>query len=152
MVESARRGMFYEEFSVGQVFETGGRTVTDADVVLFAGVSGDYTRLHLDEEYAKASIFKGRIAQGMLSVSMATGLLVQLGNLEGTAMGLLEVTCRFTNPVRLNDTIRVRQTVTEMRTTSKPDRGIVTFSLEVLNQRDETTVSASQKIMVRRHA
>lgn len=149
MAMRTRQGMFFEEFAVGQVFETGGRTVTDADVVLFAGISGDFTRLHLDEEYAKASMFKGRVAQGMLAVSIATGLLVQLGTLEGTAMGLLEFTCRFVAPVRLNDTVRVRQTVTEVRQTSKPDRGIVTFSLELLNQRGENAFTGSEKIMVR---
>jgi acyl dehydratase len=150
MAQSTRQGMFFEEFSVGQVFETGGRTVTDADVVLFAGISGDFTRLHLDEEYAKASIFKGRVAHGMLAVSIATGLLVQLGTLEGTAMSLLEFTCRFTAPVHLNDTVSVRQTVTEVRQTSKPDRGIVTFALELLNQHGETAFAGSEKIMVRR--
>ena len=65
-------------------------------------------------------------------------------------MGLLEISCRFTAPVRIDDTIRVRQTVGETRATSKPDRGIVSFTLEVLNQRDEVVIAASEKVLVRR--
>lgn len=144
------RGLHFDDFSVGQVFETGGRTVTEADIVLFSGLSGDFTRLHLDEEYAKASMFGSRVAHGMLGVAVATGLITQLGTLDDTAMGLLEFTCRFSAPIRIGDTVRVRQTVTEARATSKPDRGILTFGLELLNQRDETVFSGAEKIMVRR--
>jgi acyl dehydratase len=142
--------LFYEDFEIGRNFTTGGRTVTDADLVLFSGISGDYTRLHLDEEYAKGQMFGGRVGHGMLGVSIATGLIAQLGTMQDTAMGLLEFSCRFTGPLRPGDTVYVRQVVTAMRETSKPDRGVVTFSVEMFNQRDEAVFAGEEKIMLRR--
>lgn len=142
--------LHFEDFTVGQSFETTGRTVGEADVLMFAGLSGDYTRIHMDAEFAKNSIFGGRVAHGALGIAIMTGLLTQLGTMTDTAMGLLEITCRFTAPLRFGDTIRVRQTVADKRETSKPDRGIVTFNLALLNQRDESVIVGSEKIMVRR--
>lgn len=142
--------LHFEDFTVGQSFVTTGRTVGEADVLMFAGLSGDYTRIHMDAEFAKASIFGGRVAHGALGITIMTGLLTQLGTMTDTAMGLLEMSCRFTAPLRLGDTIRVKQTVADKRETSKPDRGIVTFDLVLLNQRGETVIAGSEKIMVRR--
>ena len=150
MTTEDRSGLYFEDFEEGHVFETVGRTVTEADIVLFTGLSGDYTRLHLDEEYAKSSIFGTRVAQGMLGVSIATGLIAQLGTMDNTAMGLLEFTCRFSAPIHIGDTVHVLQTVAEKRETSKPDRGIITFDLELLNQESLTVFSGSEKIMVKR--
>ncbi len=150
MMPKKEKNLNYEDFEVGQIFETGGRTVTEADVVLFAGLSGDHTRIHMDEEYGKASMFGSRVAHGMLGAAIATGLLTQLGTMEKTAMGLLEFACRFTAPIRFGDTVQVRQTVTEKRETSKPDRGIITFRIELLNQRDDIVFTGSEKVMVRR--
>ncbi|MBM3526397.1 MAG: dehydratase [Alphaproteobacteria bacterium] len=140
----------FEDFTVGQSFETTGRTVGEADILMFAGLSGDYTRIHMDAEFAKRSIFGERVAHGALGIAIMTGLLTQLGTVTDTAMGLLEMTCRFTAPLRLGDTIHVRQTVADKRETSKPDRGIVTFDLVLLNQRNESVIVGSEKIMVRR--
>lgn len=148
---SARgKNLFFEDFEPGLVFETAGRTVTEADVTLFAGLSGDHTSIHMDAEYAKTTIFGVRVAHGLLGLSIASGLITQLGTLEETAMGLLEIGCRFTAPIRIGDTVRARQTVTEKRETSKPDRGIVSFELELFNQKGETVLAGAEKIMVRR--
>lgn len=142
--------LYFDDFTVGQNFETTGRTVGEADVLMFAGLSGDYTRIHMDAEFAKNSIFGGRVAHGALGIAIMTGLLTQLGTMTDTAMGLLEMSCRFTAPLRLGDTIRVRQTVADKRETSKPDRGVITFDLALLNQRGESVIVGSEKIMVRR--
>ncbi|HZP78550.1 MAG TPA: MaoC/PaaZ C-terminal domain-containing protein [Pseudolabrys sp.] len=146
------KNMHYEEFEIGQVFTTKGRTVTESDIVTFAGLSGDYTAIHMDEEFAKATPFGGRIAHGFLGVALMSGLLGQLGLTEETAMALLDFSCRFAGAIRIGDTIKVRQIVKEKRTTSKPGRGIVTFDLEVFNQRDEVVIAGSEKIMIRSRA
>ena len=86
----------------------------------------------------------------MLGVSIATGLITQLGTMQDTAMGLLELTCRFTGPIRPGDTVHVVQTVAGKRESSKPDRGIVTFSLELVNQEGRQVFSGEEKIMVKR--
>ena len=143
-------GLYFEQFDIGRRFTTGGRTITDADLVLFSGLSGDFTRLHLDEEYARKQMFGGRVGHGMLGASIATGLITQLGTMEDTALGLLEFTCRFTGPLRPGDTVHVVQTVVEKKETSKPDRGIITFGLELANQNSERVFSGEEKIMIRR--
>ena len=87
MTESTRpRGYYFEEIEIGYTVETAPRTITEADVVLFAGLSGDYTQLHTDEEYAKDSLFGKRVAHGVLVLSITTGLAVRLGFIEGTAL------------------------------------------------------------------
>jgi len=144
--------LYYEEFEIGQVFKTRGRTVTESDIVTFGGLSGDYSPIHMDEEFAKASPFGGRIAHGFLGVALASGLLVQLGISEETAIALLEFGCRFTGAIRMGDTIHVRQIVKEKRETSKPERGIVTFELEVVNQKGEVVIAGNEKIMIRRRS
>lgn len=144
------KSLTFDELEPGQVFTTRGRTVTEADVVAFAGLSGDYTTIHLDEEAAKASPFGTRVAHGFLGLSLASGLLTQLGVTEDTALALLEATCRFTAPIRFGDTIHVRQRVVDKRETKRADRGVVTFDIDVVNQRGEVVLAGSEKIMVRR--
>lgn len=146
------QGLYFEEFHAGEVYRTKGRTVTEADVIIFAGLSGDYTPIHMDEEYAKKSPFGTRIAHGFLGTALASGLLTQLGITEETAIALLEFTCRFTGAIRIGDTIHVRQTVREKRETSKPGRGIVNFDIEVVNQKEEVVIAGSEKIMVRKRS
>ena len=127
----------FEDVEVGFRFETASRTVTEADLVAFAGVSGDFNPLHSDAVFAARSIYGERIAQGALVLSLATGLRQRVGLFDGTLMGLLEIrSWRFAAPVRIGDTIRVVNEVTELRETSKPDRGIMVQRVDVLNQDD----------------
>ena len=143
--------LHFEDFGEGRIFVTSGRTITDADIILFAGLSGDHTRLHLDEVYAKASTpFGGRVAHGMLGVSIMTGLIAQLRTLNETALGLLDVSVRFVAALRIGDTVVARQTVAGKRETSKPDRGIVFFDLELVNQDGVTVLTGKETVMVRR--
>ncbi|MFI5266795.1 MAG: MaoC/PaaZ C-terminal domain-containing protein, partial [Chloroflexota bacterium] len=93
-------GLFFEEFEEDKEYVTRARTVTEADVVAFAGLSGDYNPLHTDAELMKSSQFGGRIAHGMLVSSIGTGLSSQMGWFEGTTVALLEVTFRFKGPVK----------------------------------------------------
>jgi len=143
-------GRYFEEFREGEEFVTASRTVTEADIVTFAGLSGDYNQLHTDEEFAKQTVFGGRIAHGFLGLSISSGLTDRLKHLEGTAMAFLGLTWKFTGPIKIGDTIKVRQVVSEKKETSKKDRGVIVFDMKILNQRGESVQEGQQSIMVRR--
>ena len=139
--------LYYEDFEPGMTFETPGRTVTEADIVNFAGVSGDFYSLHTDEEYAAKTMFGGRIAHGLLVISIVTGLWFRLGVFEGTLLALYGIDrLRFIKPVRPGDTIRARITVVEKR--EKEKGGLVTLRNEVYNQRGELVAVFDAKVLV----
>jgi acyl dehydratase len=146
-------GRYYEEFEVGERYESPRRTVIEADISAFAGLTGDFNPLHMDAVFAAESDFKGRITHGPMIVGMAFGL-VSRDLLDGTALGLLELSWKFIKPVRPGDTISVTLSVLEKSPTRKPDRGVVTFQLDVRNQHGETTQSGVAKGLMRmkRHA
>ena len=143
-------GLYFEDFQKGAELRTRSRTITEADVVLFAGLSGDYNQLHTDAEFMKSSPFGERIAHGMLVASIATGLSSQMGWFEGTTIALMEVTHRFKAPVKFGDTVTLVVTVQETRTTSKPDRGLVISAANVVNQRGEVVIEGSWTAMMKR--
>jgi len=146
-------GLFFEDFTVGQVSETRGLTVTEAHVVAFAGLSGDFNPLHTDETAAAATPYGTRVAHGQLGMAMAAGLVNQTGRYEGTTLALLGYReWNFLKPIRFGDTIRVRLTIEEKRETSKPDRGVILHKVEILNQCDEVVQSGFTNVLVRRRA
>ncbi len=150
MKTTKSRGMYFDEFEVGQEWDSPARTITEADVVFFAGFSGDYNPLHTDEEFAKTTQFNGRIFHGPGVFAVATGLESRLGLKEGTAIAFLGMTWNLTAAVRIGDTIHVHQTVASTRATSKGDRGIVTFDVAVLNQHDDECQSGQWVVMFQR--
>jgi acyl dehydratase len=131
------RGLFFEEFTIGDSVESVGRTVTEADIVLFAGLSGDYNLIHTDAEYSKSQVFGQRVAHGLLVLSIASGMAVRLGFMEDTVMAFRSLEWKFTAPVFAGDTIRLRVTVEAVKAVPRAGGGIVTFKMEVLNQRGE---------------
>ena len=147
---TSSRGMYFDEFEVGQSWDSPARTITEADVVAFAGLSGDFNPLHTDEEYARTTAFGGRIFHGPGVFAVATGLESRLGIKEGTAIAFLGMTWNLKAAVRIGDTIHVHQTVATTRPTSKGDRGIVTFDVEVLNQRGEVCQDGQWVVMFQR--
>jgi acyl dehydratase len=141
----------FEDFKVGEKYISPSRTVTETDVVLFAGLSGDYNPLHVDEEFAKKSIFGGRIAHGILTLAISAGLGDRCGWFDGTAIAFLgfeEV--RFTAPVKLGDTITVEVEIVDKRESRKKDRGIVVQKRTVRNQRGEIVMEARFVHLVKR--
>jgi acyl dehydratase len=129
--------LYFDDVEVGQRFVTASRTVTEADVVNFAGISGDFNPLHMDAAFAERSVFGRRVAHGLLVLAISTGLRQGLGVFSGTLMALLEVRAwRFRAPVFPGDTVRVEFEIAELRETSKPDRGVVVQRMEVRNQDD----------------
>jgi acyl dehydratase len=143
--------LYFEDVEVGLRFATPRRTVTEADLVAFAGVSGDFNPLHTDAVFAADSIYGERIAHGALVLSLATGLRQRVGLFDGTLMGLLEIrSWRFKAPVLIGDTIRIANEVTELRTTSKPDRGIMVQRVEVIKQDDTVAADGELVLLLRR--
>ena len=143
-------GNYYEELDIGRRFETPRRTVIDADIGTFAGLTADFNPLHMDELFAAESDFKGRITHGPMIVGMAFGLASRAGLMDGTVLGLLDIAWTFKKPVRPGDTISAVVTVLDKRLTKQPDRGVVTLQLDVLNQRGEIAQVGIAKVLVRR--
>jgi acyl dehydratase len=145
------KGLYWEEWEIGSEVETSARTVTETDIVIYAGLSGDYNPLHTDEEFCKKTQFGGRIAHGPLVYGIAAGLLFQLHLYDDTMIALLGFEdLRFTKPVKPGDTIHVRVKVLEKRETSRPDRGVMKRQLQVFNQRGEVVQEAIQNILLKR--
>lgn len=148
---SYNRGIVYEDLGIGDEFISASRTITESDIWLFACWSGDHNPLHMDEEFGKISPFGSRIAHGLLTACIGTGLANQTLMFEGTSMALLNSTARYTGVVRAGDTIRVLIRVTDKKDTSKyRDRGIVTFDWAIYNQRDECVCEAQWVLMIKR--
>ena len=143
-------GRYYEELEIGKRFETPRRTVVDADISTFAGLTADFNPLHMDELFAAESDFKGRITHGPMIVGMAFGLASRTDLMDGTVLGLLEIAWKFMKAVRPGDTISAVVTVKDKRPTKKPDRGVVTLQLDVLNQHGEIVQVGTAKVLVRR--
>ena len=109
------RGLYFEQFEQGQVVTSPGRTITEADVVAFAGLSGDYNQLHTDDEFARETPYGRRIAHGLLGLAAASGLAARAGFIEGTTQAFIGLTYKFTAPVFIGDTIHLRATVSKLR-------------------------------------
>ncbi len=139
----------YEDLSVGEIYKSPGRTITEADVMAFAGLSGDYNELHTDEEFMKSSRFGRRIAHGLLVLSIASGLgLRAIAPPVDTIAFLSIADWRFRGPVFFGDTIHVRIKVAEKRLTKSGDAGIVQWYREIVNQRGETVQEGTSVTMV----
>jgi acyl dehydratase len=131
------QGRYFEEIEVGERFESPARTVTETDVTMFAGLSGDYNQLHTDTEFAKGTRFGERIAHGLLVLSIASGLVTRLGFIEGTVQAFMGLDWKFRGPVLIGDTVRVRVEVRRKRAMPRLGGGFIFLDVVVLNQRDE---------------
>jgi len=140
-------GLHYEDFEPGRAWRTAGRTVGEAEVAAFAGLSGDYTYLHTDAEAAARSPFGGRIAHGLLGLAVLSGLMTRLGILEGTVEAFLGLEWRFRGAVRIGDTVRGEIEVKERRL-SRKGQGLVTLALQMRNQKDEVVQEGEFILMV----
>jgi acyl dehydratase len=150
LIPSATR--FLEDLEIGDSWLSQGRTITETDLVTFATWSGDMHPLHTNEEYAKATEFGGRIFHGPGALAIAFGLEMAVGWKEQSAIAFLGIQdWKLAAPVRVGDTISVREEVTELRpSATKADRGIVRTKVEVLNQRGETCQSGFWVVLLYR--
>ena len=146
-------GLYWEEWKIGAEFVTSARTITETDIINFAGISGDYNPLHIDEEFCRNTQFRTRIAHGPLVYSIATGLIFQLHLYDDTLIAFLGFdSLKFTKPVKIGDTIHARVEVIEKRETSKSDRGIMKRLLQVLNQNNELVQEGVQAFLLKRNS
>lgn len=137
---------------VGYTFQSAGRTITETDIVNFACLSGDFNRLHVDNEYAKSSYFGQRIAHGLLVLSVLSGQTTQTleyRQLEPYILALIDLRCKFPKPTLIGDTVFTRITVIEKTVDYKPGRDKVVFRREAINQRDEVVVQADFAMFMR---
>lgn len=148
---SAPRSLRFADLHVGMAFASPSRTVTEADVVAFAGLTGDYSEVHTSEQFAAGTDFGRRIAHGMLGLAYAHGLMwARTGELRDCAIAFLGIAdWAFRRPIFLGDTIHVRYVIEQLRVSrSRPDRAIVTYAVEVRNQHDEVVQSGHKSLMV----
>lgn len=149
MSEFQPKGLYFEDIELGQVMESPARTVTEADVMLFAGLSGDYNQLHTDTEFARSTAFGQRIAHGLLGLSIASGLAARAGFIEGTVLAFTGLTWKFKSPVLIGDTIRLRAKAIKKRAMPSMSGGMVNFAVTLLNQRDEKVQQGEWTMLVK---
>jgi acyl dehydratase len=130
--------LFFEDLEPGQKWTSVGRTVTESDVVGFSGLSGDFNPIHLDAEATKNGIFGQRVAQGVLGISMATGLLDSLGLFKESMGAMLSIErWKFLGPMFIGDTIHLELSIESVRITSKGNAGVVERRLTLVKQTGE---------------
>src|SRR3990170_1529874 len=143
------RGIYFEEFETGQRLRTPARTVTEADIVNFAGLSGDFNSIHTDEVYSKNSAFGQRVAHGILGLAIASGLAVRTGVLEGTVLAFREIgEWKFSRPIYIGDSIHVGLEVMECKALPRLSGGSVILSLDVQNQHRERVMKGTWNVLV----
>jgi acyl dehydratase len=147
MTAPARR--YFEEIEMGEEYVSPGRTVTEADIVLFAGLSGDYNVIHTDAEFMKTSIFGERIAHGLLGLAIQSGLLTRAMPPYAT-IAFTGLKWKFRTPIKIGDTIHVRGKVIGKVESPEPDRGVITLARTVLNQRGEVVQEGETDLVVER--
>jgi 3-hydroxybutyryl-CoA dehydratase len=144
-------GIYWEDHHVEATTVTAARTIEGWDVGQFAGLTGDFNPTHTDAEFAAASPFGARVAHGLLTLSISAGLQNQTGIFAGTVLAFVGIDeLRFVKPVFFGDTVSARMTVRDKRETSRPDRGLVRFAVEVVNQRGDAVLTFTQTLLVTR--
>jgi 3-hydroxybutyryl-CoA dehydratase len=142
-------GLYFEEFSVGQKVSTVGRTIGEGDIFNFAGLTGDFNQIHTDAAFASKTQFGQRIAHGLLGLSVATGLIMRTGFLEGTVLAFREINeWKFVKPFFIGDTISAELTVSETKALPRIGGGAITASVAVKNQIDEICQRGSLNLLV----
>jgi len=148
-IPTGPRGMYFDEFVPGQKIVTAGRTITEAEIVNFAGISGDYNQIHTDAAYSARTPAGQRVAHGLLVASIVSGLAVQTGVMEGTVQFFREINeWKFIKPVFIGDTVHAVMEVTEVKEMRRIGSGVVTISFDVKNQNDETVMKGVWSVLI----
>lgn len=145
-------GLYFEDFEIGAKYQSQGRTIAESDVMAFAGLSGDFNPLHTDAEFARTTPFGERIAHGMLTVSVSTGMSNWTGIFAGTTIALLEQNIKYKSAVKFGDTVHLEMEIVEKNETSRPERGIIKCAAQMVNQRGEITVDMIWLLMMKRRS
>jgi 3-hydroxybutyryl-CoA dehydratase len=144
------RGKYFEDIAPGQKIYTSGRTVTEADVTAFAGLSGDFNQIHVDADYAAKGPFGQRVAHGLLVLSIVSGLAVQTGVMDRTVIAFREIgEWKFSRPVFLGDTVRGVMEIIGTKPLRRLGGGSVEIAFTVVNQKDETVMSGKWTVLIK---
>ena len=143
------KGLYFEDFEIGVKLRTAGRTITEADIVTFAGLSGDFNQIHTNAEYAAADTFGQRVAHGLLVQSIATGLAVQSGVIEGTVLAFRELVAKFSLPVFIGDTVHVEIEIVDKEPLPRLRGGYVVMKYAVVNQGGQATQRGNWTMLVK---
>ena len=147
--ETTMAGLYFEEFSVGQKIITVGRTISEDAIFTFAGLTGDYNEIHTNAEFSRKTQFGRRIAHGLLGLSVATGLIMRTGFLEGTVLAFREINeWKFIKPFFIGDTLTAELSVTETKVLPRIGGGSITATIVVKNQGDEICQRGSLNLLV----
>jgi 3-hydroxybutyryl-CoA dehydratase len=141
-------GYYFEDYQVGQRMVTRGRTITEADIVQFGSLTGDFNPMHFDAEYMKNHMIGQRIAHGLLTVSYAVGQAYQLGFMEKTVLAFRSMDMKFSIPVYIGDTIHTQLTVTDLKEAARLGGGLVTLEIKIINQENKTVQKGELVVLV----
>jgi len=139
---------YFEDYRINEIRNTMGRTITETDVVIHAGQTGDFFPHHMDAEWCKTQPFKLRIVHGTLVFSVAIGLTATIINEAAMTYGYDRL--RFIKPVFINDTIKVKITIGEKKDHKKPEHGLVTEKIEAFNQHKELVMVCEHILLVQK--
>lgn len=150
-IDGFDRSLYYDDLNIGDTYVSQSRTITEADVMLFAGLTGDYVQLHTSRHYAEKSRYGQPIAHGMLTLCISYGLNSLTGLFENSIVASLEQNhIKDVAPVFFGDTIHNVTTITGKRiSSSKPQFALLERHTDVLNQRDETVLSYDSVVMIK---
>lgn len=144
-----QRGLYFEDFAAGQKIVSVGRTITESDVVYFAGLTGDYNLIHTDQEYSKTTPFGQRVAHGLLCLSIGMGLATRTGFIEGTVLAFREiVSWKFVKPVFIGDTIHIELEVLETKEIRRLGGGLIQIKAEIKNQLGDVTARGTWEALI----
>lgn len=142
-------GLYFEEFTVGQIVTTTGRTISEDAIFSFAGLTGDYNQIHTDAAFAGKTQFGQRIAHGLLGMSISVGLIMQTGLLEGTVLAFREIQeWKFVKPFFIGDTVHAVLTIAETKALPRIGGGALVATVEVRNQNDEVCQKGMLNLLV----
>ncbi|MBL8061708.1 MAG: hypothetical protein JNK32_01720 [Anaerolineales bacterium] len=142
-------GLYFEEFSVGQAITTVGRTISEDAIFTFAGLTGDYNQIHTDAAFASKTQFGQRVAHGLLGLSVATGLIMRTGLLEGTVLAFREIQdWKFVKPIYIGDTVHAVLTVSETKALPRVGGGSIIAAVELRNQNNEVLQRGTLNLLV----
>jgi acyl dehydratase len=139
---------YFEDYEIGKSFASFPRKIVEEDIIQFAKLTGDFHPTHFDENFAKRSFYGERVSHGLLNLSIAMGMMNEWEYRAKSIMAFIKLHCYFLKPVKINDSIHAKTTILSKMDWKRPNKGIVVFGLEIINQRGEVVANADIEELV----
>jgi acyl dehydratase len=150
-MNTVAHSLYFEDFELGQEFQSGGRTVTETDLTFFSMLSGDWNPIHADVEFARATRYGQRVVHGTLGIAIATGMLHELGIFHESAVAMMSIDqWKFIAPIFVGDTLRLRLEITALEAGTSPRVGRLGRRFVMLNQRDEIVQDGHSALLIKK--